>query len=376
MPWVPARARALFIFRFCPIIAIMQNDVFGALKDFEKITVKSALDLVKRFEEAGRQAIELSVTAEGLRSVRFKYLGRKTGITEFLKSLKNRPLSDRRILGPAVTETRGRLQDLFRAQAERIAARDRVAADRRLDLTKPGRQVFHGHLHPLSIVERQVREIFTSLNFSVVEGPEVETEYYNFDALNIPAHHPARDNWDTFWIRAGGRTKDAGQGLLLRTHTSPVQIRYMERHKPPLRIVVPGRVFRYEASDFSHEINFYQVEGLMVSAGVDLSAFKYIIEEFFKKLFQGQKIEFRLRPSFFPFTEPSVELDIKLKGKWLEVMGAGMVNQNVFRHVGYEPGKHQGFAFGFGLERVAMIKYQIPDIRLFYGGDPRFVKKF
>jgi len=206
------------------------------------------------------------------------------------------------------------------------------------------------------------------MNFSVVSGPEIETEYYNFDALNIPANHPARDMWDTLWLK--------NSKLLLRTHTSPVQIRYMEVHQPPFQIIVPGRVFRYEATDASHEINFYQVEGLMIGPNVTLANFKFIVEEFFRKLY-GPKVQFRFRPSYFPFVEPGLEVDIKLTGdKWLEVMGAGMVHRNVFDAVHYNPEQVQGFAFGMGLDRLAMIKYNIPDIRLFYSGDLRFIRQF
>ncbi len=230
------------------------------------------------------------------------------------------------------------------------------------------------------------------MNFSVVEGPEIESEYYNFDALNIPPNHPARDAWDTFWlhktqINADIKTQMSADisvdqrenlrksALLLRTHTSPMQIRYMETHKPPFQIIVPGRVFRYEASDFSHEINFHQIEGLMVGENISLANLKFVIEEFFNKFF-NKKIAFRFRPSYFPFVEPGVEVDIKLKDKWMEVMGAGMVHRNVFKAVGYDPNEIQGFAFGMGWERLTMIKYNIPDIRLFYSGDLRFINQF
>jgi phenylalanyl-tRNA synthetase alpha chain len=218
-----------------------------------------------------------------------------------------------------------------------------------------------------------VAKIFEGMNFSVVTGPEAETEYYNFDALNIPANHPAREMWDTFWLKPGKADK---QKMLLRTHTSPMQMRFMEKAKPPFQIVVPGRVFRYEATDMSHEVNFYQLEGLMVGKDITLANFKFIVEEFLKKFFAGQKIEFRFRPSYFPFVEPGVEVDIKLKGKWLEIMGAGMVHPRVFEYARYNPKDWQGFAFGVGLDRLAMIKYGVPDIRLFYSGDLRFLKQF
>lgn len=187
---------------------------------------------------------------------------------------------------------------------------------RKLDVTAPGKKIEHGHLHPLTQVQNKAVEIFSSMGFEIAEGPEVETEYYNFDALNIPAEHPARDLWDTFWLKDGN---------LLRTHTSPVQIRYIETHQPPIRIIAPGKVFRYEATDASHEIQFYQLEGLMVDKNITLANLKAVMEIFFQKFF-SKNIEVRLRPSYFPFVEPGVEIDMKYNGKWMEVAGAGMVH--------------------------------------------------
>ena len=241
-------------------------------------------------------------------------------------------------------------------------------------MTAPGILPPQGHLHPLTLVQRQIEEIFQSMGFSVVDGPEVETEHYNFDALNVPKDHPARDLWDTFWL------KDLD--LLLRTHTSPVQARYMEKNNPPLRIIVPGRCFRHEATDATHDVQFYQFEGLMVGKNVSVVNFKGIIEEFFKQFFKSD-IKVRLRPSYFPFVEPGFEVDVmprqarhKKEKEWLEIMGAGMVHPNVFKEVGYNPKNWQGFAFGAGIERLAMIKYQIDDIRLFYSSDLRFLEQF
>jgi len=242
------------------------------------------------------------------------------------------------------------------------------------DITKPGKKPSLGYAHPLFKTEEEIIQIFQSLNFKVVDGPELEEEYYNFDALNIPANHPARDMWDTFWIKDERKLKTKGR-LLLRTHTSPVQIRYMLQNKPPLRIIVPGKVFRYEAIDQSHSINFYQVEGLVVDEQINFANFKFIIESFFKNFFK-KNIKFRYRPSYFPFTEPSVEVDIEIEGRWLEVMGAGMVSRYVFKAVRYDYKKLQGFAFGMGLDRLAMIKYKIPDIRLLYENDIRFLSNF
>jgi phenylalanyl-tRNA synthetase alpha chain len=226
----------------------------------------------------------------------------------------------------------------------------------------------HRHAHPLSIVIDDIVAIFGEMGFSVALGPEVEDEHHNFDALNIPEYHPARDMWDTFWLKGKERK-------LLRTHTSPVQIRYMEKHTPPLKIISPGKVFRYEATDATHEAQFYQVEGLYVAENVSLAELKGVIKKFFDK-FLGEDCEIRFRPSYFPFVEPGVEVDVKWKGRWLEVMGAGLVHPKVLEAVGYDPKKYKGFAFGGGVDRFTMLKYGIDDVRLFYKGDLRLVDQF
>ncbi|MBU2109801.1 phenylalanine--tRNA ligase subunit alpha [Patescibacteria group bacterium] len=240
-----------------------------------------------------------------------------------------------------------------------------------LDVTAPGKRPERGHLHPLTLVQQKAADIFTSIGFEIAEGPELETEYYNFNALNIPQYHPARDLMDTFW------TKD---NKLMRTHTSSVQVRYMENPPtggPPFRIIVPGRVFRYEATDASHEIQFYQLEGLMVGKKITLANLRGVMETFFQKFFNSKDIEVRLRPSYFPFVEPGVEVDMRRKkGKWMEVAGAGMVHPKVLQNVKIDPREWQGFAFGMGIDRLAMLKYKINDIRLFYSGDLRFIKQF
>ncbi len=314
--------------------------------------------------------IGIATDEKALDEIRVRYVGRKGELTEILKSLKDLSLEKRRLLGPKANALRQELETAFSDATKFISSK---RGTKKVDITKPGTRIARGHLHPLTLVDAEVRRIFSSMNFTVVEGPEVESEFYNFDALNIPAGHPARDMWDTFWVK---EKKRGEEGLLLRTHTSPVQIRYMQSHTPPFQIIVPGRVFRYEATDASHAFNFYQVEGLMVGSDITLANFKFVIEEFFKKFFGGQ-IEFRFRPSYFPFVEPGLEVDIRMKGgKWLEVMGAGMVHRNVFDAVRYNPDTVQGFAFGIGLDRLAMIKYKIPDIRLMYSGDIRFVEQF
>lgn len=238
-----------------------------------------------------------------------------------------------------------------------------------------------GHLHPLTRTINDIVRIFSEIGFDVADGPEVESEHYNFDALNVPKDHPARDMQDTFWLTP------ESQKLVMRTHTSPVQIRHMETHKPPIKIIVPGRVFRNEATDATHEAQFYQVEGLSVGKDISMADLKGTLEFFFKK-FLGEEIRSRFRPSFFPFVEPGAEVDIscfKCKGSgcgvckntgWIEVLGGGMVHPEVLRGVGINPEEYSGFAFGMSVERFAMLKYNIPDIRLFYGKDLRFINQF
>lgn len=322
--------------------------------------------------------IKNSKDAKALEAVRVKYLGRKDGqLTNILKSLKNMSADEKRKVGPEANKLRADLESALEAKLKKFKSAG--AKGSRLDITMPGKKIPVGHLHPLTVIENEIKEIFGGLGFSVVEGPEVETEHYNFDALNIPANHPARDMWDTFWLSDGQKNAP----LLLRTHTSPVQIRYMEKNQPPFQIIVPGRVFRYEATDASHEINFHQVEGLMIGENITLANFKYVMTEFFRQFF-GAETHVRFRPSYFPFVEPGLEVDVKihnsstpqLNNSWLEVMGAGMVHPKVLDGVKIDPRKYQGFAFGLGLERMAMIKYKIPDVRLFYSGDLRFINQF
>lgn len=226
-----------------------------------------------------------------------------------------------------------------------------------------------GHLHPISIITREIFDIFKDIGFDIATGPEIEEEYYNFDTLNIPANHPARDMWDTFWLKPLDGRK------LLRTHTSPVQVRYMEKHQPPIKIIAPGKVFRSEATDATHEAQFYQLEGLVVDKHISLGDLKGTLQYFLER-FLGEKVEIRFRPSFFPFVEPGVEIDVKFKGKWLEIMGAGMVHPKVLNDAGINSEEYKGFAFGVGMDRLVMIKYQIPDVRLLYQGDLRLINQF
>jgi len=231
-----------------------------------------------------------------------------------------------------------------------------------------------GHLHPINQIIDQITSILVEMDFQVVGGPEIDNEYYNFDALNVPKDHPARDMQDTFWLEKNLETNKLEH--LLRTQTSNIQIHFMEGKQPPFKIVAPGKVYRYEATDKTHEVQFHQVEGLVVGENITMANLKFTLNAFLKKLY-GDDIEIRLRPSFFPFVEPGIEVDIKRPGgKWLEVLGAGMVNPNVLNNVGINPKKYSGFAFGLGLDRMAMVKYGIDDIRYLYNGDLRFVNQF
>jgi len=312
--------------------------------------------------------IEKAKNPEDLENARKTYLGRKGELTAVLRSLAERPAEEKIRVGKEANRLKSELEALFESkktafEKELLAA---AAKKERIDITAPGKKVSRGSSHPLSRLRKEAEDIFGSLGFEIIEGPEVETEYYNFDALNIPAEHPAREMWDTFWL---------GKKFLMRTHTSPVQIRYMEKHNPPFRIIAPGRVFRHEATDASHEIQFNQLEGLMVGKDVSLADLKGILEQFLRRL-MGEKIQIRFKPSYFPFVEPGVEVDMLWNGRWLEMLGAGMVHPNVLRAGGLNPNEWQGFAFGVGIDRLAMLKYKIDDIRLFYSGDLRFLRQF
>ncbi|MEK7452635.1 MAG: phenylalanine--tRNA ligase subunit alpha [Patescibacteria group bacterium] len=321
---------------------------------------------------------------EKLELFRLKYFGRKAGIlNDILKSLKDLSIEEKKEVGKFANELKIYLENEIDIKKESLLFGDIKEREKKekIDITVPGKKVFRGYIHPLTHVMRKAVSIFESMGFEVVSGPEVETEFYNFDALNIPASHPSRDMQDTFWLDV--------PGLLMRTQTSSVQIRFMKEHnKPPFRIVCPGRVFRKEATDATHEMQFYQMECLVVAENISLVNLKSILELFFKKLLDNKKIKVRFRPSFFPFVEPGVEVDIlcfKCSGKgcplcketgWIEVGGAGMVHPKVLKGVNIDISKYRGFAFGMGLDRIAMIRYGIDDLRLFYNTDMRFLKQF
>lgn len=322
-------------------------------------------------------------TKEEIFDLEKKYLGRNSEFNQILKNLKNLSEEDKKEIGKSANLAKKEIEDNLKKYERIISESNFDFQSEKIDITIPGKRKKRGHLNILSQVRNEIEDIFTGMGFEVADGPEVETEYYNFDALNIPKDHPARDEWDTFWIKP----EEKSDHMLLRTHTSPVQIRYMEKNEPPFRIISPGKCFRREATDSTHEHTFYQFEALMVGEDVSVANFKYIGEQFFSKFFK-KDVKVRLRPSFFPFVEPGFEFDISClmcsekgcracKGEgWLEIGGAGMVNQNVFVASGYPRNKYQGFAWGFGLERLAMMKYKINDIRLFHSGDLRFIKQF
>ncbi len=332
----------------------------------------------KVFEEIGK-----CKDLKTLEKIRIKYLGRKGELTNILKSLKDLPIEQRKKIGPISNNLKKLIENALDEKRLYLISNHELEP---LDLSLPGKKIPHGHLHPFTTLENKIEEIFSALGFEIVESNEIETEYYNFDALNIPANHPARDMWDTFWIKNDFQSKNK-ERFLLRTHTSPIQVHYMETHQPPFRIVSPGKVYRYESLDASHDIQFHQLECLMVDENITFANFKFIVLSFFQQLF-SKKINVQFTPSYFPFVEPGVQINISCprcnqKGcslckntGWLEIAGAGMVHPNVFKAVGYNPKMWRGFAFGIGLERIAMIKYNIPDIRLFNSADLRFIKQF
>ena len=326
-----------------------------------------------------RAAIAGAASSSELEAVRVKYLGRSGALTQILKSLGTLSAEERPLVGAAANEAKRELEALLEDRLGEMleVERRRQREQARPDLTLPGRRPPRGTLHPLTRVREEIVSVFMGLGFSVADGPQIETDFYNFEALNIPRDHPARDMQDTFYL---------SPETLLRTHTSPVQIRTMLAQKPPVRIIVPGVVYRRDA-DITHSPMFHQVEGLAVDTRVTMADLKGTLELFARELF-GARSKIRFRPSFFPFTEPSAEVDVlcflcggdgcrvcKQSG-WLEILGSGMVHPQVLRNVGYDPEDVTGWAFGMGIERIAMLKYGVDDIRLFFENDLRFLKQF
>ncbi len=333
--------------------------------------------------------VEAASTIEELELVRVKFLGKKSPFGEILRSLKDLSAEQKRAIGPVANDAKKEVTSMINNKFE--ALENAQDADREwIDVTAPGEKVPRGHSHPLTIVQRDIEQIFAQMGFEIADGPDVETEFYNFDAVNVPADHPARDMQDTFFINV----PDGEEKQVLRTHTSSVQVRYMQKHTPPFRIIIPGRVFRNEATDSTHDHTFHQFEALVVDDDISVANFLDIAQKFFSQFF-ARDIKVKLRPSYFPFVEPGFEFDIscttcggsgtksdnarcgacKATG-WLEIGGAGMVHQNVLAAGGYKRNQYQGFAWGFGLERLAMMKYKIDDIRHFHSGDNRVSKQF
>ncbi|MEJ2720873.1 MAG: phenylalanine--tRNA ligase subunit alpha [bacterium] len=333
-----------------------------------------------KLEKSIRQDIEAAEGYEALESARIKYLGRKGLVTGLLKNIKDAPPEDRPKLGAVSNRLKKLAEGLIEDKLSALRASQQGSRfyTPPHDPTLPAHDGLTGHRHVLDKVFRELKDIFLGMGYTLASGPNVELEYYNFQALNFPDEHPSRDEQDTFYI-----TDD----MLLRTHTSPVQVRFMEENSPPLKIIAAGRVFRNESIDPSHAAEFHQIEGLYVDTDVSLADLKKDVEIFVQQIF-GAKTQVRFRPSFFPFTEPSAEVDMSCgvcQGKgcsvcgqtgWIEIMGSGMVHPNVFRAVGYDPEIYSGFAFGMGVDRIAMMKYGIDDIRLFLGNDLRFLRQF
>jgi len=329
-----------------------------------------------------KKEIKKAKTLKELEEIYEKFLGKKGKITKITKKLGRLPKKKRVSLGRKVNEFKNFLISALKKREKEIKESFKFKEKKEtFDITIPGKRLELGHLHPITLVKRKVEKIFQSMGFEIIEGPEIEDEWHNFDALNIPPDHPARDILSlgkTFYLKSGG---------LMRSHTTSVDIHYLEKNQPPLKIICPGKVFRSEATDVSHEIEFWQIDGLMLDKDISVANFKAIIEEFLRKFFE-KKIKIRLRPSFFPFTEPSFEVDlfcVLCDGKgcsfckeegWIELIGAGMIHPQVLKNCKISPKEWQGFAFGLGLTRLAQLKYKIPDIRLFNSGDLRFLKQF
>ncbi|MDD4894644.1 MAG: phenylalanine--tRNA ligase subunit alpha [Candidatus Omnitrophica bacterium] len=319
-------------------------------------------------------------STQNLEEFRLKYLGRKGILAQLTSQIPLLPQEERALFGQQVNALKNRILSLVSEKQKSITGGPIHRKADIYDISMPGIAQELGRLHPITQVIDEICTIFNRMGFSIVEGPDIETEFNNFTGLNIPLEHPSRDAFDTFYLK--GKDK-----LLLRSHTSPVQIRVMKSRKPPLAIVVPGRVYRPDATDASHSFMFHQIEGFMVSENIRFSDLKGVLELVARAVF-GKDIKMRFRPHFFPFTEPSAEVDISCiicKGKgcsvcgrkgWLEILGSGMIHPNVFKHVGYDPKKYTGFAFGMGIERIAMLKFGIDDIRLFFENDLRFLKQF
>ncbi len=339
--------------------------------------MKEQLEKIRGEAEA---ALKAAQSGDEIEAARVKYLGKKGALTAVLRGMGAIPPEERPVIGQMANDVRAFVEGEIEKKKTELAkkAKEEKLKSEVIDVTMPGKRKREGRLHPLTQVLDEVTSIFTGMGFTVAEGPDIELDYYNFEALNIPADHPARDTQDTFYIN---------DKILLRTQTSPVQVRVMEKTKPPIRIISPGRVFRSDAVDATHSPVFHQIEGLVVDKGITMADLKGTLEAFVKGLY-GEDAKIRLRPHHFPFTEPSAEVDVSCfvcggegcsvcKGEgWIEILGAGMVHPKVLANCGIDPEVYSGFAFGMGLERIVMRRYSIDDLRLFFENDMRFLKQF
>jgi phenylalanyl-tRNA synthetase alpha chain len=351
-------------------------------------------ETLARLRDAAIARLAASPDVAEVEALRNTILGRSGQLTGLLRQLREVPADARPALGQLANEIRDELERGIAARLEELSgsALDAQLAAERMDMSAPGRPVRVGHLHPLTLVERDLREIFHAFGFELFEGPEIETEAMNFEALNIPPDHPARDLWDTLYVAEpgsveAGAPRPASDGTILRTHTSPVQIHAMRALRPPIRVIMPGRCFRYEAVDASHNFEFFQVEGLVVDRRTSLADLKGMLEEFARAMY-GRDTRTRFRPGFYPFTEPSVAFDVAClvcggsgcpacsRSGWMTILGAGMVHPHVLRAGGIDPDEFQGYAFGMGLDRMTILRYGIPDLRLLMSADLRFLEQF
>lgn len=335
-------------------------------------------ETLQKIKEEALEA--LSALDADIEALRIRYLGKKGELTAVLRGMGKLSPEERPIMGQLANEVRAQIEEQLtkRAGELKAAAMEGRLRKEKLDVTVPGEKIYMGHLHPLTKMRRELEDIFSGMGFSIAEGPEVETDYYNFQALNTPADHPARDTQDTFYIT---------DNVLLRSQTSPVQVRTMEHMRPPIRIISPGRVYRSDTMDATHSPLFHQLEGLVVDEGITMGDLKGTLEKFAQLMF-GQETRVRFRPHHFPFTEPSAEVDVSCfqcggkgcrlcKGEgWIEILGAGMVHPNVLRGCNIDPTKYSGFAFGMGVERIFMLKHHVDDLRYLYENDVRFLAQF
>lgn len=330
---------------------------------------ESVLKEIENLQESASSQLKNNADSNVLEDWRIKFLGRNGELSELMKVMKEVSSEDKRVIGPKLNQLKDNLNKLFESAKESSAQNQND--ENSFDITLPGKNLSYGSLHPTTLIIREICEAFRSMGFQIYEGNEIETEKYNFDLLNIPSDHPARDQWDTIWLDL----KNSNDKYLLRTHTSPMQARIMEKNDPPIRVVVPGKCYRYEATDATHEWEFHQIEGLAIDKNISFSELKGTLYQMARKIFgSDQKVRFRC--DFFPFVEPGVDMSILWEGKWIEILGAGMVHPKVLSGVGYDPNEYSGFAFGIGPERVSMLKNKIKDIRNFHANDLRFLSQF